>query len=265
MTNKFIGASAGMRRLVSISVVLTAIVALVEEQAYGLPGALPGDYNNNGIVSHGDYSVLADTFGQEVFPGTGADGDGDGIVDNGDFDFYRAHYGQTASLPATLPLAVGAVRTSGDELEWTFVFSHVNGGLVGHLNISTSGSSILSVQGGPMFQDDGINPVGVPGINASHIVQEGISFSGDTAFAGLGTTLFESPGLHDSDSTLEFVRLITAGVQHTTLRYAGEFGYQGVDFVHSGSASFTAPEPASWVMVCVCLATILVRARSPDV
>ena len=155
-----------------------------------------------------------------------------------------ANYGQTDSFPANLPLTVTVMPTPAGNLEWTFTFSNVNGALGGHLNISANGPTILSATGGPLFKDDGRDPVGVPGFNASHTVEEGISFKGATAFAALGTTLTLSPSLLNSNSTLEFLRLVTAGVQPTTLTYAGEYGYQ------------SARLRACWfVVVCSCSGT----------
>ncbi len=252
MTSKFSGLYIMIR-----GVILAAFVT-VAGPAIGVASVgLPGDYNHNGFVSHSDYSVLGDTYGQTVPSFLGADGNGDGVVDSIDYAIYRDSYGQTASLPATLPLTVSAVPTPGGNLEWTFTFSNVNGALAGHLNISTNGPSILSVDGGPMFKDDGFNPLDAPGINASLAVQKGISFSGGTAFAALGTTLTQSPALLNSSSTLEFLRLVTAGSQPTTLTYAGEVGYQGQDYVHNGVASFVVPEPASWIVAGVCLAAFM--------
>jgi hypothetical protein len=73
---------------------------------YDTPGqiylrlAVPGDYNANGIVDTGDYTVWRNTLNNAVTPGTGADGTGpggtpDGIVDQLDYDFWKAHFGDT--------------------------------------------------------------------------------------------------------------------------------------------------------------------------
>ncbi|MEX2172539.1 MAG: hypothetical protein WD851_24670 [Pirellulales bacterium] len=81
----------------------------------GIAG-LPGDYNGNGIVDAADYVVWRDSRGQQVPHGTGADGDGDGTVGQGDHNFWRARFGNgggTGSLqtpavpePAAFVLAI---------------------------------------------------------------------------------------------------------------------------------------------------------------
>jgi hypothetical protein len=72
---------------------------------------LAGDFNDDGSVDAGDYVVWQRSLGQSVAAAyDGADGDGNLIIDNADFDVWRAHYGQTApasgsslSLSAAVP------------------------------------------------------------------------------------------------------------------------------------------------------------------
>lgn len=52
-----------------------------------------GDYNGDGIVDAGDYTVWRDSVGQQVSRGVGADGDGDGEITQADLDIWRANYG----------------------------------------------------------------------------------------------------------------------------------------------------------------------------
>lgn len=55
-----------------------------------LPGALlPGDYNGNGVVDTGDYDDWRATFGLSVMPGSGADGNGNGVIDAADYSIWR--------------------------------------------------------------------------------------------------------------------------------------------------------------------------------
>jgi autotransporter-associated beta strand protein len=63
--------------------------------------AVPGDYNSNGVVDAADYTVWRDTLGDQVTPGTGADGTGpggspDGVVDQLDYQLWVDHFGEAA-------------------------------------------------------------------------------------------------------------------------------------------------------------------------
>ena len=53
-----------------------------------------GDYNKNGVVDAGDYTVWRDSMGKSGI-GLAADGDGNNQIDAGDYDFWRAQFGQT--------------------------------------------------------------------------------------------------------------------------------------------------------------------------
>ena len=98
------------------------------------PALLWGDYNQDGIVDAGDYSVWRNTTGTSVAPGTGADGNSDGLIDMRDYHVWKANFGSTTDdlgqnefaaaatfdelfLPHTLPeQTAGAfqpARTSG--------------------------------------------------------------------------------------------------------------------------------------------------------
>jgi hypothetical protein len=233
VVTRFIGQHPSLIRFVLLSVVTSLAVALLDTPALGAPGGAVGDYNGDGIVSHADYSVLGDAF---VTGDLSADGNTDGVVDNGDFAIYRANYGTTASHPSVLPFTVNSSLAPSGNIEWIFRFSAVGGALAGHLNIFTNGPEILSAQGGPFFLDDSQGAVGVPGVRAPALgggIGEGISIlSGGRAFAALGTTLSTTPPANPS--TLEFLRLVTAGTGPTTLTYSGEYGYLGQDYVLHG-------------------------------
>lgn len=224
--------------------IFCGLLLAVNSAAFGSVPGLPGDYNFDGIVAHGDFSVLGDTFGQTVPPGTGADGNFDGLINPPDYDLYRANYGNTAAFDSnltfplgTLPLSVTSSATVSGDVQWVLTFSHVTGALGGHLNIDTHGPEVLSAVGGSAFFD-------VKGRNWLGAVNEGIVRSGTHAFAGRGTTL----GSHPSDASLVFLTLVTQGLQPTTLSITGEYGYQGQDYSVSQTASFV-PEPASVAIV----------------
>ena len=62
------------------------------------PPALLGDYNLSQIVEGGDYVLWRKTLGTIGLPKySGADGDGDGTIDQDDYGMWRAHFGE--SLP----------------------------------------------------------------------------------------------------------------------------------------------------------------------
>ncbi len=74
-------------------------------RAIGAPATVPGDYNQNGTVDAADYVLWRDMLNQNVTPGSGADGSGpagepDGIVNAHDYNFWRAHFGETAASAA---------------------------------------------------------------------------------------------------------------------------------------------------------------------
>ncbi len=67
-------------------------IALVTQ---GVAGVL-GDYNGDGVVDAGDYTVWHDALGATVAPYFGADGDGSGTIDEADYDVWKSYYGAMA-------------------------------------------------------------------------------------------------------------------------------------------------------------------------
>jgi hypothetical protein len=93
--------------------------------AVSLAVALAGDYNHNGTVEAGDYTVWRNTLGQS---GTGlaADGNGDQMITGLDYDVWKSNFGNTlpgggstaeiGAVPEPLPLvllAIGSLLSLG--------------------------------------------------------------------------------------------------------------------------------------------------------
>lgn len=53
---------------------------------------LPGDFNDDGIVDAGDYTLWRDSVGQAVTFFAGADGDGSGVINAADYDVWKANF-----------------------------------------------------------------------------------------------------------------------------------------------------------------------------
>jgi hypothetical protein len=61
-----------------------------------------GDYNGNAVVDATDYIVWRKTLDQPVAPpGSGADGDRSGVVEEGDFSLWKAQFGAIVSAAAS--------------------------------------------------------------------------------------------------------------------------------------------------------------------
>ncbi|MEX2170273.1 MAG: hypothetical protein WD851_13250 [Pirellulales bacterium] len=84
-----------------------------------LPGGdLPGDYNGDGYVDAGDYNKWRATFGQIVAPGSGADGNGNGLIDAADYAFWRDKLGDALGS-ATQPVPEPGARAL---IAWGILF-----------------------------------------------------------------------------------------------------------------------------------------------
>jgi hypothetical protein len=66
-----------------------------------LAALIPGDYDRNGIIEMADYDVWRAGFGGSVPPGSGADGNNDGMVDTGDFLVWSKHHSDAGGGSAT--------------------------------------------------------------------------------------------------------------------------------------------------------------------
>lgn len=66
-----------------------------------------GDFNNDGLVDAADYTIWRDTNGDDVTPGTGADLDGNGKIDENDRDLWANGVGSEPS-PVITPAHIAA-------------------------------------------------------------------------------------------------------------------------------------------------------------
>ena len=84
-------------------------IGAFEVQSVVVEPALPGDYNQSGVVDAADYTVWRDTLGSSVALYDGADGDGSGIVDTADYDVWKANFGAALGGAASTQTAADAV------------------------------------------------------------------------------------------------------------------------------------------------------------
>ena len=84
---------------------------------------LAGDYNNDGVVDSGDYTVWRDTLGQSGI-GLAADGSGNGTIDMADYTKWQLNFGGTGSgtgassataapEPSSILLAIAGIAAVG--------------------------------------------------------------------------------------------------------------------------------------------------------
>lgn len=97
------GSVPGISGNVDLNVFDGTFQELIEQHS---PNYSRGDYNNDGIVDAGDYTYWRDRVGQAVNRGTGADGDLNGVVDDGDYAIWKANFGK---LVPNVPGGSGAL------------------------------------------------------------------------------------------------------------------------------------------------------------
>jgi hypothetical protein len=80
------------------------------------PNPLPGDYNFDGIVNAADYTVWSDTLGSTTDLRADASGPTvgtpNGIIDQADYDFWKAHFGNVLAGSGAASLATTAANSA---------------------------------------------------------------------------------------------------------------------------------------------------------
>jgi subtilisin-like proprotein convertase family protein len=78
---------------------------------------LAGDFNRDGVVDGSDYIVWRRALGSHVNSFSGADGDGNGIVEQADLSVWQSHYGQTLPGSGSGSALATAAAGSGAETQ----------------------------------------------------------------------------------------------------------------------------------------------------
>ncbi|MCA9186776.1 MAG: hypothetical protein KDA99_14215, partial [Planctomycetales bacterium] len=93
---------------------------LVASATIDIEQALPGDYNQNGIVDAADYTIWKDNFGSSN--NLSADGNGNGVIDAADYTVWKDNFGTTQAAvgpswlvpePNSLQLLARCLATAG--------------------------------------------------------------------------------------------------------------------------------------------------------
>lgn len=182
----------------------------------GTVGRIPGDYDGNQIVQQADYEQWKATYGTAVTPNTGADGNGDGIVNAADYIVWRNHV-----PPAPAATSNVALDDNGDNvasLSVTYVSpnaptipsagtSNISAVVYAAPSTAWSHDAFATNQADPVTGDDSLPG---PGIESSDSTPFRLAAS-DNAFDGFGKRrrelLNRHPGIEDvpfkyDDSTL---------------------------------------------------------------
>lgn len=151
------------------------------------PPPLLGDYDRNGDVNAADYIVWRQTLTNSITPYDGADGSGNGLVDQSDFAVWKSQFGKTQS-------AISA-NTSGVEHAITLSVTHLATQRLG--NASTT-SQIEDVSTNPL------NVVVSPYNEQSHIERVTVRTFGDEFSKLAGGLEIGPPRSHQVNNAKQF-------------------------------------------------------------
>lgn len=121
----FVDRSAGIDRLTDADIVAFPggngasddLEGLAYIDNFLIRDGLRADYNGNGIVDAGDYTVWRDNLGQQGL-GVAGDGDSDGVVGVSDYELWRATFGQSNALPGLAQAVVAPEPASSLAFAW---------------------------------------------------------------------------------------------------------------------------------------------------
>lgn len=239
------------------------------------PGSSPYDYNDDGTVDAGDYTVWRDSYGTT---NPQADGSGNGTVDDADYDLWKEHFGETGG-DATGRLLVangGALVVDGTlaagDVE-TFAGGNISGGGTIGGDLLNSGGTVapgsseglLSVTG-DYVQTEGALAVELAGTAAGQY--DVLEVTGDATLSGLVDITLDAftPTIGDQFTVL------TAGSVSASLALAGDSaGFSllvnptslVLQYTGGGFGAVTAvPEPAGALLATLALVGgLMIRRR----
>lgn len=90
----------------SLSPIAAMVLATAQAQ-------LEGDYNRDGFINGADYTTWVNAFGRLVSPYSSADGTGDGVIDAGDYVYWRDRATAAAAVAAQAPEPAGLAVVLG--------------------------------------------------------------------------------------------------------------------------------------------------------
>jgi hypothetical protein len=167
--------SFGRLRMTGGSLTLQNNSETLEVGRERFPRPKQGDYDNNGFVDGADFLIWQRTLGGDVLiPGDGADGDESGLVDEGDLEFWKDHFGlvtkggeiiMTGSSTLTTNGAVIGRRSKGFLSVGPMALVDVKGpqfGALGgdvrrkDLEVGVYGPAYISIENEPGLEADGL-------------------------------------------------------------------------------------------------------------
>jgi PEP-CTERM motif len=148
--------------------------------------SLVGDYNDDDIVDELDHAEWVTVFGDTVSPGTGADGNGNGVVDAADYVLWRKTLGNMAgggpdgtrlavleSSGSSLALNIGSAV---GELQWVGGggFASRGNAATGQLNVTLEGGATLQWDSPTQGFNGQVLQLGSPSADGGVVLQNNI-------------------------------------------------------------------------------------------